>query len=511
MAATEVLIENIGPIEELRLTAEPGKITVLTGPNGVGKTQALEAVDALASGKSGLSNRDRTTGGTVQGFGVTIKIGRGGANRRSGDLEIESVEDRLNIASLVDPGLKDPVAADARRIKALVTLTGVDADPNLFFDLAGGRESFFDVVDSERLDLQPDLVAMAACVKRDFETAARNEATRADNMARDIQASVTANKGIDLAAPHDREELQTLLQRSYVNLATERQRGEDAEKTLRAARLARERLETARAEYDGPTVEEAKMEADSIFTAGLAIGEIIDDLQSKLHAAREELDANAQRSHLALLTVKRAKDHDDVLAGWDADVKASENVSGQDALLLDALDVAVTTARTEMEDGTRVRDAIASAAVAAKLAEQKILADHNSRLLRDAAHGTEDVLSRLVAEMGGVFKVDKNFRLVVQHPVRGETFYAELSEGERWAVGLDVAIEAFERTGRRGLLAIPQDAWEGLDADNRRLIANYIEGTDLAVVTAQASRKAGAKAEISVGTFVGDMEGEPES
>ena len=74
LAENEVAIKNIGPIESLRLPVTPGKITVLTGANGAGKSQALDAVDALATGRKKLANRDGTTGGVAAGYGVRIKV-----------------------------------------------------------------------------------------------------------------------------------------------------------------------------------------------------------------------------------------------------------------------------------------------------------------------------------------------------------------------------------------------------------------------------------------------------
>ena len=136
-----VVINNIGPIEHLELAAKPGTITVLRGNNGRGKSTALDAISALTRGGTGLESRDGTVGGTASGFGVQIKVGRGGANRRTGDLIVTAVEDRLSIADFVDPPVKDPVAADSRRLKALVGLVGLVAKPEMFHELVGGPET----------------------------------------------------------------------------------------------------------------------------------------------------------------------------------------------------------------------------------------------------------------------------------------------------------------------------------------------------------------------------------
>jgi hypothetical protein len=66
---------------------------------------------------------------------------------------------------------------------------------------------------------------------------------------------------------------------------------------------------------------------------------------------------------------------------------------------------------------------------------------------------------------------------------RGPTYYAELSEGERWKMALDIAVQA---VGQGGLIVVPQAAWEGLDPVNRSLIATHAKSSGVVVVTAEA-------------------------
>jgi len=496
----EIEIENIGPIEELTIVAKPGTITVLTGPNGAGKTQALQAVDGLVTGKSRLGNRDGTTGGTVQGFGVRIKVGRGGANRRSGELEIESVEDRLNIADLVDPGLKDPIAADARRIKRLVMYAGVNTDPSLFYDLAGGKEQFQELVKPASID-KDNIVSLAAAVKRDFEAASRKEADVAENLERDIRARGEANEGIDIEAPHDADALQADLEQAITELATEKQRSAAAREAIETASAARMRIEESKSEYDGTTASFAEVALEIITIEVSTQQQHIDEIRLKLSKATELLETIKHRRDLSYSTLRRAQEYEKLIFKWETDVRAVEDVEPPDPEITKTLAAQVETSREAIETGVRVRDALVRRREAGVLDDRKTIANRNSERLRDAAHGTEDILSRLVAEMGGPFTVDKEFRLIVQHPKRGATYFSELSHGERWKLGLDVAIEAFRRENRPGLLSIQQAAWEGLDADNRRLIANHIKDTDLAILTAEASRQEGADSEVGVKTF----------
>ena len=110
------------------------------GRNGVGKTKTLEAIDALVSGRGKVSVKDGALRGEVQGLGVKLTVAR--STRRSGELEVVSLEGRLSVADLIDPGLVSPEAADAKRIKALVQLSGQKPDMALFHGLVGGQDEF---------------------------------------------------------------------------------------------------------------------------------------------------------------------------------------------------------------------------------------------------------------------------------------------------------------------------------------------------------------------------------
>jgi len=76
---------------------------------------------------------------------------------------------------------------------------------------------------------------------------------------------------------------------------------------------------------------------------------------------------------------------------------------------------------------------------------------------------------------------------------RGATYFSDLSHGERWRIALDVAIEA---VGQRGVLVIPQGAWEGLDPDNRAAIADHVRGRGAVVLTAEATNGEAVSAEV---------------
>lgn len=125
----------------------------------------------------------------------------------------------------------------------------------------------------------------------------------------------------------------------------------------------------------------------------------------------------------------------------------------------------------------------AKAALATAEAEETRAKKHakNAEHWRGAAKKTDDVLSEVIQRAGLPLKVDGG-RLVLTTESRGETYYQELSLGERWRVALDIAVRA---VGAGGVLVVPQEAWEGLDPINRAAIAERVAGTGVVLVTAE--------------------------
>ena len=80
------------------------------------------------------------------------------------------------------------------------------------------------------------------------------------------------------------------------------------------------------------------------------------------------------------------------------------------------------------------KDADAAAALAKKQHEE-------SELLREAARGTDEILAGLLAAVAPKGLSIKEGRLVVERDGQQE-FFADLSEGERWALAMDLALAA---------------------------------------------------------------------
>lgn len=499
-----VKIENLGPIEHLEIPARPGTVVVLEGPNGAGKSTVLEAVNAaVAKRPAGLTSRDGTVGGSAFVMGVTIKVTRNGRNRRLNDCVVAAVEDRLNIASFVDPGLKDVGAADLRRIKSMANMVGAEITLDNLYELVHGRDEFESIVGQKSLKLT-DPVDLIEGVKRDLEQAARNQTTAAENAHRAAVSKQAENEGLDLNAPCDetllRQQLTDAIQRQS-QLTTARAGWNDR---LKDAEQARTAIAKAEGDYKGPTIEEAHNAAER--TKELenqqaqrinALERQLAEIQKELDIARPQLESARRETQSAEQIESAAIAHRDAIAGWQKtidDSTAGGCPCSDDDIAQAA--TAVKAAQDAMDLGTRVRDGL-KRDVDAKQREQEAEAFRaTSERYRNAAQGTLDVLAQAVLSASTRIRFGSDFRLVVDHEHRGECYFDDLSHGERWALALDLVLDAAQRRGVPAALAIPQEAWEGLDADNRQMVIDKVAGSNLIVFTAEASRTPNADSEI---------------
>ncbi len=173
-----ISLQNVGAISQAVIPlSETGGVTVFRGRNGCGKSTGLETISTLASGRSKLPPlRDGEKLGLVSGFCSKIDLRLSGSRRGGNkpELVVDSIEGKFSISDLVNPNIKDPKAADNARLKALITLIGVDATPDLFATLFPTKEEFDTNVSKSSVDTT-DPILMAERVKRDIEEKARIE------------------------------------------------------------------------------------------------------------------------------------------------------------------------------------------------------------------------------------------------------------------------------------------------------------------------------------------------
>jgi hypothetical protein len=184
-----------------------------------------------------------------------------------------------------------------------------------------------------------------------------------------------------------------------------------------------------------------------------------------------------------LTTSLSAVERDQTLASWRAAIEAAADVEPIAPELLQQAADDVTAAREALERAAVVRESIKHLSEVEQ--HMRAAAEHRQKAdwLRDAGKATDDVLSDLVGRLGVALRVSGG-RLVTDHPVRGETFYSELSMGERTKMALTIATDA---VGPNGVIVVAQEFWEGLDPDNRRMVAEHMLEAGVVGITAEAA------------------------
>lgn len=478
---SKLKIKNIGPIEEINISVPAdGGVIVLRGRNGSGKSHALDATRALLSGKGSLPVRDGELKGEVEGFGARITVAR--STRRTGECEVSHIEGRYDPSVLADPGINDPTAADARRIRSLVALSGLSLDvEELSTILPGGPNDLEALVKPSSIK-PDDPVATCAAVKRDLEAHARLIEGQVEAAEARAKAHLANVDGVEIDRPSDAAALQDALEVALSRRATVKERAAQSEAAKQRWQGAREELDRAENEYDGPTSEAAekslKEAADKLAAKEVEVSDLLARLQL-VESQRDELEVARNNFEVA---VHNAKSHESTLERARRAVKEAVGVPAPTAAEIESAEAAVNDARDNMDYGATVRAAIRHKADADREIEAATNLRQRAESLRSASLKTDEVLSGMVARSGCALLVEGG-RLVLRTD-RGKEYFAELSEGERWAIAMETAINA---AGSRGVLVVPQPAWEGLDPDNQKMIAGKVFESNSLLLTAGVS------------------------
>ena len=505
MAESQKQIEltDLGPIASLKIPipAEGGCV-VLHGRNGSGKSTALEAIRAAVGGKAKLTTRDGSAKGRVEAFGATVIVAA--SQRRKGEAEVVSLEGRGDVAALVDPGIANPEAADAARVRALVALSGREVTEAAFHGLLIGAEEWAEIVGHVK---QGDPLEMAGAIKRAIEAAARKAEKQAEDASAMAAALLGQNEGIDLSAPSDAGQLAERYTAAREALAEARATIEPRRAKHAAIMDASRRASSMLPPTVDLDAEEGRLTA--ALTASRGALQVVDDqredavqvlarLEEQVKEVRQALnnmksrsaelaaDIRAEVAELEAIAAKKAE-RDRLVALALEPLPDDPSTDGT----LEVLAVNVADAKRAMEAGGAVREAIGRQQKAHELVERRNVIAKRAERLRDAAKGVDGVLTSLVADLCREIRIEGG-RLVTDTR-RGRTLFADLSHGERWRLALEFAIGA---VGRGGVLVCPQEAWEGLDPRNRAAVADQLSGTGVVMFTAACSADAEIEAEV---------------
>ena len=489
----KINVKNMGPVKSISVDPlKGGGIIVFVGGQGTGKSTILAAVTKRLSGQDtaiDLQPRDGTTVGELWIGSAKLTVRRG-QKRNTGELEVAHIEGRFNISHLVDPGIKDPIAADQARIKALAVLSGLTAKPSDFYDAVGGQEAF------DELGVDPDTsdpIVLAGRTSRALQANARK-------CEKKSTAEFAASKAkSDEAAKVDmtRESDGIVLQSAYVGalslvaeLKTKQLQFETQQTAIATASKSLEDLEPP-----GVSIEEAT--------------KALSDQEFSLAAARKEMDK--ARADLARATVDeglrqnsaiQAKQVLELVQTHATTVAAIKEViaSAQLEPVSDDTSAAAEKARQEassaIEVGVAVRQAKAIAVEALEHQKWAEASQKHAETLRDQSRAVDEILSGLIP--AGNLRIDEG--RIVTTTDRGSELFSELSDGERARLAIEVAVPQLPK---EGLLIAPQWMWEGWTKSTQEAVWAKLKEHGVEMLTAEAR-----DGELAVEVFEGTKKGE---
>jgi hypothetical protein len=234
----EVAVTNLGPVAKFSFTTPvPGGVVVLEGGQGAGKSTVIRGVSRLLGGKTAeLSALDGAPRGSIAINEAILRVTRAQSRVTGEDqLEVIGLEGRLSIDKLVDPGIQNLESADAERLRALVSLSGVVAKPEMFYEICGGEEAYKALAVDDKTD---DLILLSSRVKKALESQARAAEGLAEKARAEYQATRATFEDLDMDGPHDAAALSVAQEEAAAALASMKAHNE-------AAGIARRAVETS--------------------------------------------------------------------------------------------------------------------------------------------------------------------------------------------------------------------------------------------------------------------------
>lgn len=489
-----ITLDNVGPIEHFEFSGSKPGITVFSGPNGVGKSIFQQAIQAAAAGSGKVPLRDNTRRGEVNAFGATITIG--GNCRHTGTFEVLSLNGRFNLAELVDPRIDTPALADAARIKALVSLTGVQADVNLFRKNEAFSDTFATVVNPASASTD-DLVDMAKKIKADYDRAALASEKTAERETSMASAHVP-DKDLDLMEESDASVLQAAYNERRDELTRLEEQARNAASFKEQANRAKKILDDV-----GVTgLDEVRRQAVATIESSLediaSKTEEINQLKLKIQRLQGEIQACQAAEHNAKQVIAHTDSQLKMVASA-REMLSKPAITPPEQSDIDDAKEALALAQSAIEKGAIIRQAKLDAKKVQDHRKNAKLALQTAAKYRDAAKATDIVLSDSIkCKYLRVESDGKSSRLFTDTPERGKTLYHELSDGQKYKIAIDIGAD---QVGDGGLLTVDQIGWEGIDADNRIAIHAHAIQRGVHIWVLEASREVGAPRQIVAKPF----------
>lgn len=478
-----IKIRDVNAIRALDIELQPG-ITVLQGRNGSGKSSALNGISQLLGSEArNVNARDNTTGGSISLGSTVLRVTRSKSRSSGGALVVDQIEDRFQIVNLVNPPEKGAEAADSTRMKALISLSGREATPADFLELCDNDQGFYDALGIAE---SKETLTQAARVKAAFEKAARGYESEAEKLGNRAAAGSLQLEGVDLTVETDENKLAQAFADASANVATMKSHNEDCERAAKAAQTAQRELASLSDDIDKPA--ELDSEASRLVAQNDAareeiaiIQKQIDDLKATAEAALNGIAENDKQ--IAELARRKAVAHRALFRRDQLAQAAAESVpTPHSPESIEAAQTVADAARRDIESAGIVRRLLTVQQAAAADDRAAKAKSEQGEDMRRRAQAVDAVLTKFIPqpcplryEMG---------RLVIETPRSKSTLFADLSQGERWRIAIQIAAS---QLGENGLLPLVQEAYEALDPENRAIVHAEAVAQGLAIITAEAT------------------------
>ena len=459
-------ISNVGPINELEVPLAPGRLTRVTGANGAGKSTAINAVLAACGSDVGadLTPRDGHSSGSVEMPGVTLRIGK--RLSRKGESEtFVFMEDGGDLQKFIDPGVKDPAAADARRIEAILNMAGVKVDEASVKALVGD-ELFADYCE-EFTPSKMKAVELVASFKRWLQKKARTIET---NVAR-AEGELS---GIPVALAPD--ECVKVDVKPLVSDMTARKTAVD--KAESAAVEAQKASEAIAGMIDPGDLDEREL-------ALKRIRESQAELEKEIAGKQAELDRIRRHSEYCKSNLDTARKSQKALTDLQATIATGvtpEQIAELSAEFNRSTGLYDRAVAHNQKTDAELQNGKRRAIIESKIKTEQRMAE----TVRVTAAKLPSLLREAMTVLEG-WSVNDEMRLCCQHK-RGIIEFSELSPGEQAVRAIQVSTCTRKITpGLNAVVGLPQHVWESLDEANQKIVQQFATERQLAVVVAESS------------------------
>lgn len=469
-------IKNVGPIEHLTIPVpEDGGLVVLRGRNGTGKSHALAAVTSLYNKevRKGLRHSDRMPSGSIDGLGVTVKFSR--SNTAKGELECDTLDSKLDLAKLIDPGIKDPVAADSKRLETIVHLANVKVDEKQW------REALSPEIDSPQgqgLNLTTIVTDDPVVTSDRLRRACHDIALKIEKAA---ETQITEAKALHKSVEHHK--FPPTIPENFALLEEFKILAKDAasaEEDRRAGQKAEADILKARAEFASVVdlsekIHKAQGDQEFVKNELAKVSEQITELIR--HKAALEVDLRHHNDTLRQLQeqarqfeqIKQIVEQPIPQYPTERDVEVLKELVNEKSKEISATEV--------LREAKKVKDK------ADRYAEQGAEGERIAERWRELARSMDKVLEDALVAAGFTDIKVHDGRLCVESD-RGLEPFAELSHGERTKLAFDLAAKGLPKDA---ILVFGQEQYESLDPENREHVRELAQERGLLVFTAMAT------------------------